>query len=109
VLDGIIEHYATKAGSHIGARAVARAWVDPQFKTALLEDATKAIASLGVGAGAAQHGRVHAVLVLSVGRGLRPSSSWSARRASRAKRPWGVTARPGTAPPTVRRMAGRSS
>ena len=51
VLDGIIEHYETKTGPHIGARAIARAWVDPQFKAALLEDATTAIASLGVGVG----------------------------------------------------------
>jgi nitrile hydratase subunit alpha len=51
VLDGIIEHYETKTGPHIGARAIARAWVDPQFKAALLDDATKAIASLGVGVG----------------------------------------------------------
>jgi nitrile hydratase len=51
VLDGIIEHYETKTGPHVGARAVARAWIDPQFRAALLEDATKAIASLGVGVG----------------------------------------------------------
>ena len=51
VLDGIIEHYETKTGSHVGARAIARAWRDPQFKTALLDDATKAIASLGVPVG----------------------------------------------------------
>ena len=51
VLDGIIEHYETKTGPHIGARAIARAWVDPQFKAALLDDATKAIASLGVSVG----------------------------------------------------------
>ena len=51
VLDGIIEHYETKTGPHIGARAIARAWVDPQFKAALLEDATKAVASLGVAVG----------------------------------------------------------
>jgi nitrile hydratase len=51
VLDGIIEHYETKTGPHIGARAIARAWVDPQFKAALLDDATKAIASTGVAVG----------------------------------------------------------
>jgi nitrile hydratase len=51
VLDGIIEHYETKTGPHVGARAIARAWLDPQFKAALLEDATKAIASLGVPVG----------------------------------------------------------
>jgi nitrile hydratase len=51
VLDGIIEHYETKTGPHVGARAIARAWTDPQFKAALLEDATKAIASLGIPVG----------------------------------------------------------
>jgi nitrile hydratase len=51
VLDGIIEHYETKTGPHIGAHAIARAWVDPQFKAALLDDATKAIASMGVAVG----------------------------------------------------------
>ena len=51
VLDGIIEHYETKTGPHIGARAIARAWLDPQFKAALLDDATKAIASTGVAVG----------------------------------------------------------
>src|ERR671914_2702993 len=51
VLDLIIEHYETKTGPHIGARAVARAWVDPQFKAALLADATKAISSLGTPVG----------------------------------------------------------
>jgi hypothetical protein len=34
VLDGIIEHYETKTGSRIGARTIARAWVDPRFKAA---------------------------------------------------------------------------
>jgi nitrile hydratase len=51
VLDLIIEHYETKTGPHVGARAVARAWVDPEFKAALLADATKAIATLGIPVG----------------------------------------------------------
>src|SRR5688500_20103787 len=51
VLDSIIEHYETKTGPHVGARAVARAWADPQFKAALLADATKAIAALGIDVG----------------------------------------------------------
>lgn len=51
VLDSIIEHYEKKTGSHIGARAIARAWNDPAFKAALLADATKAIASLGIPVG----------------------------------------------------------
>src|SRR5271169_3103259 len=47
-LDLIIEAYETRIGPHNGARAVARAWADPAFKRALLEDATAAVGSLGV-------------------------------------------------------------
>ena len=47
-LDAIVEAYETKVGPHIGARVVARAWSDPQFKRALIEDATKAILSFGL-------------------------------------------------------------
>jgi nitrile hydratase len=47
-LDRIIEAYETRIGPHNGARAVARAWVDPAFKQALLTDASKAVGSLGV-------------------------------------------------------------
>ena len=38
VLDLIVEHYETKTGPHVGARVVAKAWVDPGFKAALLAD-----------------------------------------------------------------------
>src|SRR5512132_2037704 len=48
VLDLIVEHYETKTGPHVGARVIARAWVDPRFKAALLADATKAIGELGL-------------------------------------------------------------
>src|SRR5256886_14059122 len=48
VLDTIVEHYETKTGPHVGARVIARAWVDPTFKRALLADATKAIGELGL-------------------------------------------------------------
>src|SRR6185369_14436203 len=47
-LDRIIEAYETRIGPHNGAHAVARAWVDPTFKQALLSDASKAVGSLGV-------------------------------------------------------------
>jgi nitrile hydratase len=47
-LDLIIEAYETRIGPHNGARAVAKAWVDPAYKQALLADATAAIASLGI-------------------------------------------------------------
>ena len=46
-LDRIIETYETKIGPHNGARVVARAWVDPEFRRWLLHDATAAIASMG--------------------------------------------------------------
>jgi len=55
VLDSIVEQYETRIGPHIGAGIVARAWVDPGFKSALLADATKAVAALGVLAGEADH------------------------------------------------------
>jgi len=42
-LDRIIEAYETRIGPHIGARVIARAWVNAAFKRALLEDASKAI------------------------------------------------------------------
>src|SRR5580700_9959790 len=46
-LDALIDAYQTKIGPRNGARVVARAWCDPQFRRWLLEDATAAIASLG--------------------------------------------------------------
>ena len=47
-LDSIIETYETKIGPHIGAQVVARAWVDADFKAALIADASTAIARLGL-------------------------------------------------------------
>ena len=46
-LDAIIQAYETKIGPHNGARVVAKAWSDPAFRQALLEDATKAVSALG--------------------------------------------------------------
>jgi nitrile hydratase len=46
-LDELVETYETKVGPRNGARVVAKAWTDPEFKAWLLEDATAAIASLG--------------------------------------------------------------
>jgi nitrile hydratase subunit alpha len=45
-LDQIVENVETKIGPHIGARVVARAWADPEFKRRLLADATEAVNSL---------------------------------------------------------------
>jgi len=46
-IDRIIEAYETKIGPHNGARIIAKAWADPAFKQALLDDATAAIAKYG--------------------------------------------------------------
>jgi len=46
-LDVLIDTYETKIGPRNGARVVARAWVDPDFRRWLLDDASAAIASLG--------------------------------------------------------------
>lgn len=43
-LDAIVEAHETRIGPHIGARAVARAWVDADYREALLADATTAVA-----------------------------------------------------------------
>ena len=46
-LDAIIDHFENKVGPHIGARVVARAWTDPDFKARLLKDASSTMAELG--------------------------------------------------------------
>ncbi len=46
-LDLIIEAYETKIGPRNGARVVAKAWVDPEFKRRLLADGSAAVAALG--------------------------------------------------------------
>src|SRR6516164_3861801 len=45
-LDFIIDAYETKIGPHIGARIVAKAWTDPDFKQRLLADAAAAVGEL---------------------------------------------------------------
>jgi nitrile hydratase len=49
LLDAIVEHFENNLGPLNGAKVVARAWVDPDYKTRLLTDATPAIAELGFG------------------------------------------------------------
>ena len=46
-LDVLVDTYQTKIGPRNGARVVARAWADPDFRDWLLRDASAAIASLG--------------------------------------------------------------
>lgn len=46
-LDAIVDAYENDIGPRIGAKIVAKAWTDPTFKQALLQDATKAVGELG--------------------------------------------------------------
>lgn len=46
-LDAIVDTYERDVGPRNGARVVARAWIEPDYRTWLLADATAAIASLG--------------------------------------------------------------
>src|SRR3989454_9252766 len=46
-LDELIDTYETKVGPRNGARVVARAWLDPDFKSRLLADGTAAVAAMG--------------------------------------------------------------
>ncbi len=46
-VDAIIETYRDEVGPRYGARVVARAWTEPDFRQWLLRDGTAAIASMG--------------------------------------------------------------
>lgn len=48
-LDAFIDAYENRIGPRNGARVVARSWVDPDYRTRLLSDATAAIAEFGFG------------------------------------------------------------
>ena len=54
-LDAIIDLYERDIGPQIGAGLVARAWVDPDFRTALLKDADAVITELGHGGRQGEH------------------------------------------------------
>lgn len=47
-LDELIDTYERKVGPQNGARVVARAWLDPEFKRRLLADATGVLADMGL-------------------------------------------------------------
>jgi nitrile hydratase subunit alpha len=54
-LDALIETYETKVGPHNGARVVAKAWTDPDYRAWLLADGTAAVASLGYAGRQGEH------------------------------------------------------
>ena len=49
MVDAVVSRYENDVGPINGARAVARAWVDPQYKSRLLADGAAAVAELGIG------------------------------------------------------------
>jgi nitrile hydratase subunit alpha len=54
-LDAIIEAYEHRVGPHNGARIIAKAWVDEDYKKRLLADGTSAIAELGLTGFSSEH------------------------------------------------------
>jgi nitrile hydratase len=73
VVDGLIRTYEQDVGPLNGAKVVARAWTDPEYKQRLLEDGTAAIAELGFKGPQGEHivvvendGRVHNVVVCTL-------------------------------------------
>ncbi|HYP86012.1 nitrile hydratase subunit alpha [Variovorax sp.] len=54
-LDVLIDTYQTKIGPRNGARVVARAWADDEFRDWLARDATAAIASMGFSGRQGEH------------------------------------------------------
>jgi nitrile hydratase len=54
-VEALIGAFERDLGPMNGARVIARAWVDPDYKRRLLEDATGAIAELGLGGLQGEH------------------------------------------------------
>jgi nitrile hydratase subunit alpha len=54
-VDAIVETYEHEVGPHLGAKVVARSWVDEAFRERLLADATSAVAELGISGRQGEH------------------------------------------------------
>jgi nitrile hydratase subunit alpha len=55
VIDSVVEIYANNLGPMNGARVVARAWVDLDYRARLLQDGTAAVRELGFGGPEGDH------------------------------------------------------
>ena len=55
VVDAVVETYERDVGPLNGARVVARAWADPEYRARLLADGTAAIGELGYGGAEGEH------------------------------------------------------
>ncbi len=72
-VDRMVDTYENQIGPQNGARAVARAWVDPDYRARLLEDGTPALAELDFSGIQGEHmvvventDRVHNVVVCTL-------------------------------------------
>jgi nitrile hydratase subunit alpha len=72
-VDAVIRMYEQDVGPMNGAKVVARAWVDPDYRRRLLADGTRAVAELGFGGPQGEHlvvvengPRVHNVVVCTL-------------------------------------------
>ena len=54
-IERVVSAYESDIGPMLGARVVARAWSDPEFKELLLEDANAACEQLGIGGMQGEH------------------------------------------------------
>ncbi len=73
VMDAYIKMYESDVGPLNGAKVVAKAWVDPEFRERLLADGTAAVAELGFKGPQTEHlevlentGEVHHVVVCTL-------------------------------------------
>lgn len=48
MVDRMVEIYETEVGPQLGAKVVAKAWTDPEYKARLLENATEACKEVGI-------------------------------------------------------------
>jgi nitrile hydratase subunit alpha len=55
MVDRYVEIYENEVGPQLGAKVVARAWVDPAFKERLLDNATEACRELHIGGAQGEH------------------------------------------------------
>jgi nitrile hydratase len=54
-IDAVVAHYEYHVGPMNGAKVVARAWIDPDYRRRLLDDGTAAIGELGFGGPEGDH------------------------------------------------------
>jgi nitrile hydratase len=73
VIDGLISRYENDVGPMNGARVIAKAWTDADYRRSLLEDGTAAIAELGYSGPQGEHievlensDKVHNVVVCTL-------------------------------------------